>query len=325
MLQRLADGLRSFLSQPADSLLRDGVVRLRRLWRVIVEIANRADDDHVYMLSAGIAFNIITSLVPTILVILYVLGYVLDSQTVVTQLNEYASTLIVSGEYRADVIEAIRTQVDNIVSNRGLAGLIGIAGVVWSSSALAASIRVAVNRVLRCRQRQNVLVYKLYDIAGIVVLGLLVFISIVTGPLLGIARSITDRIADQLPFELIGLDWIIGEATIGLVNLLVFWAIFRFVPYQRQDRLVVVIGTLVSAALWEGARYVFGFYLVEFGTLGRVYGGFAYFAAAAIWIYVSALVFLVGAEIAYHVKQSGWNARRTFRRLADESQQIERT
>jgi len=287
------------------------------MWNVILAVAYRADDDHIYLLSAGIAFNIIIALVPTILVILYVLGYVLDSERVVSQLNEYASKLIVSGEYRASVIDGIKTQIDNIVQYRGLAGAIGIAGVVWSSSALASSIRVAVNKVLRCREWQHFLVYKLYDIAGIVLLGILVFLSIVTGPLLGIVRSITERIANRLPFELIGLDWLLGEVTIGLLDLLVFWAIFRFVPYQRQSRLVVWVGTLVSAVLWESARYIFGFYLVEFGTVGRVYGGFAYFAAAALWIYFSALVFLIGAEVAYHVKQSGWNARRTFQRLAE--------
>ncbi len=303
--------------QTPQSLLELLVEWLRWLWRTILQIAFRSDDDHIYMLSAGIAFNIITSLVPTVLVILYVLGYILDSQSVVAQLNEYASSLIVSGEYRADIIDAIRTQVDNIVSNRGIAGLLGIIGVLWSSSALASAIRVAVNKVLRCRERQNFLIYKLYDIVGIMILGLLVFLSIVTGPLLGIVRSFTENVANQLPFDLIGFDWLLGEITIGVLNLLIFWAIFRFVPYQRQDKIVIVVGTLVSAGLWEGARYLFGFYLVEFGTIGRVYGGFAYFAAAALWIYFSALVFLVGAEIAYHVKQSAWNARRTFERVAD--------
>lgn len=302
--------------QTPQGLLDVLVERLRWLWRTIVQIADRSDDDHVYVLSAGIAFNIIISLVPTVLLILYVLGYILDSRSVVAQLNEYASTLIVSGEYRADVIDAIRSQVDNIVANRGLAGWIGIAGLLWSASALASSIRIAVNKVLRCRERQSFLVYWLYDIVGIIILGLLVFLSIVTGPLLGIARSFTENLTNQLPFELIGFDWFLGEVTIGALNLTIFWTIFRFVPYQRQDRIVIVVGTLVSAGLWEGARHLFGFYLVEFGTIGRVYGGFAYFAAAALWIYFSALVFLIGAEIAYHVKQSAWNARRTFERVA---------
>lgn len=313
--QRLRLTYRWLRGQSAQMLIDTGRSWLLWLWRTIVQIVDRSDSDHIYMLSAGIAFNIITSLVPTILVILYVLGYVLDSATVVSQLNEYASSLIVSGEYRENVIGVIRTQVNNIVANRGLAGLLGIVGVLWSSSALASAIRVAVNKVLRCRERQNFLIYKLYDMAGIMLLGLLVFLSIVTGPLLGIVRTFTDNLADYLPFPSIGLDWFLGEVAIGLLNLLIFWAIFRFVPYQRQDKIVILVGTIVSGGLWEGARYLFGFYLVEFGTIGRVYGSFAYFAAAALWIYFSALVFLVGAEIAYHVKQSTWNARRTFRRI----------
>ncbi len=291
---------------------------LKWLWKTIVKIGLRTDSDHVFMNAAGIAFNIIASLVPTILLLLFALGYFLDSERVVQKLNEYASTYIISVGYKSEILTTLRAQIDVVVANRGIAGLIGILGLLWSASALASSIRVAMNAVLRCRETRNFLIYKLYDMLAIMLVGLLVFITIVTGPILELLKATSDQVAHFLNVEFSGFDVLIGEG-IGIVTtLLLFWVVFRWVPYQRQSRLIVLIGTVTSASLWLAARFAFRYYLNTFGGYGKVYGAYAYFAGAAIWIYFSALVFLIGAEVAYHVKQSGWNARRTFARLAKE-------
>jgi len=266
------------------------------------------------MLAAGIAFNIITSLVPTILVLFFILGYVLDSNTILNELNRYAEVYVVAQGPREEILQQLQTQISSLVENRGIAGAIGIVGILWSASALATSIRVAMNKVFRCREVRNYLIYKLYDIIGIMLIGLLVFVSIITGPLLHLVVAISDRIGMAL--QLAGLEGLVTELINLAITLLLFYVIFRYVPYQRQERHIIWIGTLTSTALWELARYVFSFYLTEFGTLGRIYGAYAFFAAAALWIYFTALVFMIGAEVAYHVKQSRWNAQRIFNRIS---------
>lgn len=287
---------------------------LKWLWNHIVTISFRADDDHVFMLAAGIAFNIITSLVPTILLLFFILGYVLDSNMILRELTRYAEVYIVAQGPREEILTQLQAQIASLVENRGIAGTIGIAGILWSASALAASIRVAVNKVLRCREVRNYFIYKLYDIVGIMLIGLLVFISVITGPLLHLVMAVSDRIGGAIQFG--GLDGIVSELINLVITLFLFYVIFRYVPYQKQERHIIWIGTLTSTALWELARYTFSFYLTEFGTLGRIYGAYAFFAAAALWIYFTALVFLIGAEIAYHIKQSRWNARRIFNRIS---------
>jgi membrane protein len=289
---------------------------IRRAWTHIVEIALRTDDDHVFMLAAGIAFNIITALVPTILLLLFVLGYVLDSADIVRQLNNLAKSYIVTAGFREDFLQSLQVQITTLVQNRGVAGAIGIGGLLWSASALASAIRVSMNKVLRCREVRNYLIYKLYDFVAIVVIGLLVFLSVVTGPLLQLLLAASDKVGEAL--HLVGIDTLVSTGINLAITLLLFLVIFRYVPYQRLERHIIWIGTLTSTALWELARYVFSFYVEEFGTFGRVYGAYAFFAAAALWIYFSALVFLIGAEVAYHVKQSRWNARRLFNKISRE-------
>ncbi len=287
------------------------------LWRHMWEIALRTDNDHVFMFAAGIAFNILTAMVPTVLLLLYVLGTVLDPHTIMQELNKVFTTYIVAEGYREDILLKLQAQITILVQNRGIAGLIGLIGLLWSASALASSIRVAINRVLRCRESRNYVIYKLYDFVAIMLIGILVFVSIITGPLLQLLLAAGDRIGEAL--HLAQFEGFISFGVNFVITLFLFYVIFRYMPYQRQERHIVLVGTLVSTGLWELARYVFSLYVTEFGTLGRVYGTYAFFAAAALWIYVSALVFLIGAEVAYHVKQSRWNAQRLFNRLAEQA------
>lgn len=286
----------------------------RWMWENVWQIALRSDADHIFLLAAGIAFNIAIALVPTILILLFVLGYVLEPDQVALQLNTYLDQFIISSGSQAQIIELVRSQISAIVENRGIAGVLGFLGLTWTSSALASSIRVSVNNILRCREEKFFLIYKLYDIMTIALIGLLVFLSVLVGPLLQILAGLNERLSEQVP--LLDTDWIVSESISFGVALLLFFVIFRFTPYQKQRYTVILSGTVVSAFLWMLARLVFSFYLAEFRTFSRVYGAYAFFAASAFWVYYAALVFLIGAEVAYQVKQSTWNARRTFHRVA---------
>lgn len=283
-------------------------------WEQAYAIGMRTDEDHVFMLAAGIAFNIITSLVPLLLLLLFALGYFLDSESVMREITRYVAQYIVTGESRLEVLDTLKSQVSVLVENRGLAGLIGVIGLLWTASALAAAMRLGLNRVLRCREERHFLIYKLYDFLAIMLVGLLIFISILLGPILQLVMATGDRIESVM--NITGIDGFLSEIISVATSLLLFYIIFRFMPYQRQQRHIILIGAITSTVLWEVARQVFAFYLTEFRTFGKIYGTYAFLAAAAIWIYYSALVFLIGAEVAYHVKQSRWNARRQFNKMA---------
>lgn len=287
---------------------------LRWMWDNIWQIALRSDGDHIFLLAAGIAFNMAIALVPTVLILLFVLGYVLEPDQVALQLNIWLDKFIISSGSQAQIIELVRSQITSIVENRGIAGILGFVGLTWTASALASSIRVSINNILRCREEKFFLIYKAYDIMTIALLGLLTFISIVIGPILQVIAGLNERITDEIPIA--HIDWFLSEGISFVIAFLLFFVIFRFTPYQKQKYTVVLTGTIVSALLWMLARIAFNFYLAEFRTFSRVYGAYAFLAASAFWIYYTALVFLIGAEVAYQVRQSTWNARRTFHKIA---------
>jgi uncharacterized BrkB/YihY/UPF0761 family membrane protein len=75
-----------------------------------------------------------------------------------------------------------------------------------------------------------------------------------------------------------------------------FFVIYRFIPRARVRSRTVRLAALVSAVLWEVAKIAFGFVTRSLGIFS-VYGPIAFGAAMLTWIYVTAAIILVGAEV----------------------------
>ena len=68
-------------------------------------------------------------------------------------------------------------------------------------------------------------------------------------------------------------------------------------PIVKIRKRSVLIGALWAALLWIGAKVLFGMYLTSFTTFSRIYGAYALGVVVAFWIYYTAVVFIIGAEI----------------------------
>jgi len=82
-----------------------------------------------------------------------------------------------------------------------------------------------------------------------------------------------------------------------LLTTLAFALMFRLVPNRYVPRRHALIGAFVAAVLFETMNRVFGFYISHFPTYKLVYGAFASVPIFLMWIYLSWLTILLGAEI----------------------------
>ncbi len=82
-----------------------------------------------------------------------------------------------------------------------------------------------------------------------------------------------------------------------LLTTLAFTLMFRLVPNRYVPRRHALIGAFVAAVLFETMNRVFGFYVSHFPTYKLVYGAFASVPIFLMWIYLSWLTILFGAEI----------------------------
>jgi membrane protein len=69
-------------------------------------------------------------------------------------------------------------------------------------------------------------------------------------------------------------------------------------PVVKIHKRSVAIGAMWASIFWVAAKILFGIYLSKFTTFSRIYGAYALGIVVAFWIYYSAAVFILGAEIA---------------------------
>ncbi len=85
-------------------------------------------------------------------------------------------------------------------------------------------------------------------------------------------------------------------AALFLVALVVS-AVYRFAPDARLALRLVVPGALLAVALWALASLAFAVGLLLFPDYGAVYGSFGAAISLLLYLYVSAVVLLFGAEL----------------------------
>jgi membrane protein len=280
---------------------------MQRAWRATVAFVTGfyeyAENHPIFLLSAGIAFNVLLCIVPLVLMFLYVLGRVIDPPQLLKIVQDYLEPFIPERAYRQRVLDALADQVNVLVVNRQFAGLIGIIASLWTGSALFSSVRSAVNGILGYRQTKFFALYKLDDLLMMFVLGLLVVASSVLSPALSwLVMLGNHHVSDAL------LDFLLRALPRGLAPVFsfsLFFVIYRFIPNNRLPGKALLTATLVATGLWEIAKLLFGVYLEQFPSIGILYGASAFLAVSAIWIYYSALTLIVGAIVARLAAERG--------------------
>src|SRR5262249_61024066 len=73
--------------------------------------------------------------------------------------------------------------------------------------------------------------------------------------------------------------------------------ISRFVPNRRIRWSSVLVGGLATAVLWESAKQAFRWYIQKVGVYSAVYGSLGVTIALMMWVYYSAIVFIIVAAL----------------------------
>jgi membrane protein len=135
---------------------------------------------------------------------------------------------------------------------------------------------------------------------GLAFVGLVVVLAVGSFAVSFGVQAASEALADsglrgvRLLFELV-------SPLVGLgVGFWFFYLVFRFAPRRRVPRPAARRAALVSAVLWEVAKVGFGFLTRGLGIF-QAYGALAFAAGLLTWIYVTAAIILIGAEVVAEV------------------------
>jgi membrane protein len=196
--------------------------------------------------------------------------------------------------------EAVRTMLEGAREpGRGMTQtIIGIVALLFGATAALVQLQTALDRTWDVEPDpdkgglRTFLMKRLFSLLMIVVIAFLLLLSLL---LTAVMSRIGPQMEQWIPIGIPAEVYLaINEIVAFLVVVLLFAAMFKVLPDADIAWKDVWTGAFVTAVLFAIGRFVLGFYL------GRMEMG-AYGAAAAmifllLWIYYSAIIFLVGAE-----------------------------
>ncbi len=270
--------------------------RLLRSWTYLVRMVERMQDNNLFLSGAAIAFNAILCFLPIVLLVFFFAGLYLpqdDAVRVITDALEQSGLVPFGWEGLAT---ALRDLLSGVQRGASLAGIVGILGVIWASSALFSAVRTALNRIYGARDSMNIFVSKVKDIALILVIGLVLVAMFTFSHAILLIRPIAESVFNK---ELSG--WLFsGVAPVALSFMAIFVGfvlVFVFFPDTRLPWRIVYLSSFSAAILWSIGKGVLGYYFVNLWSLGSVYGPYAILVALALYVYYSSITFLASAEI----------------------------
>ena len=157
---------------------------------------------------------------------------------------------------------------------------------------LMANIDQAFNRIWRVKRKR-----------GIMKMFMVYWSTLSLGPILiALSIAVTSYIislpllSDAASFEPVGKMLALAPV---FVSSLAFMLLYSVIPNRPVPIKHAFAGGLVAAILFEIAKRGFGFYLTQFPTYEAIYGALATVPIFLVWLYMSWLVTLLGAEFTY--------------------------
>lgn len=249
-------------------------------------------------LAAGLSFYFLICLIPLLMLVVSVVGFVLTSeaatQAVLNQLGQLVPV------YKRELHELL----GRIIDTRKLSGLLGSVILVLFSTQLFAALRMVMNDVFGIKRGRGFLRGMLSDVLMVLVMGALFLASIVITDVFFWARSFVFAPV-QVPRQWI--RWMFIAMALGF-NVALFFVSYRYFPTRRVHTGAALAGAALAATLWETAKQLFRWYIVSFGVYDQIYGPLGVLVALSMFAYYTGIVVILGAEYAAAL-EARWRAR----------------
>ena len=266
--------------------------RIKRSWLFLIRLQREMGYDDVMGMAAQIAFYAMLGLFPLMIFILSVISLFPVGQSLQPKLLESLAEQMPpeAAGYVTNIVMDLLPQ-----QNQGLLSF-GLLASLWGASMAIGALITTINRAYNIRPRRNIVQQKILSIFLTLALSglwLIAMTIILVGP------SFTQQI-----YEWIGIAsptntfWTSVRLPMAfLLNLTALSVLYYVAPEAKQRFRWILPGAVTSTTLWFGASQVFRMFLANFGQYNKTYGSLATVVILMVWLWISGLLFLLGAEI----------------------------
>jgi membrane protein len=296
-----------------------GETRLRRLVRTparfIYAIARDLGEGQLTLRAMSLVYTTLLSLVPLLAFSFSVLkGFGVHRQ-IEPLLYEFLQPL---GEQGARITDQIISFVENV--RGGVLGGVGLVLLLYTVISMIQKVEDTFNYIWQV-QKSRSLARRFSDYLSVILVGPVLMVTAM-GLLATLSASELMQSFGQFePFgRLVALVGRLGPFTLVV---LVFTFVYVLVPNTRIRIGAALVGAVLAGGAWSLGGSLFASVVVGSTRYAAIYSGFAIAILGLIWLYLSWLVLLLGAQVAFYV-QNPQQLRRGRNQLRLSIAQVER-
>ncbi len=266
-------------------------VRLLNLGRLLVSASRAMINSLSFELAGHIAYTGLLAIFPFLIFLAALAGFLGTSAGGLASVQSMLDLL------PQDVSKTLAPVIHEVIDTRdgGLLTL-GLLGALWVASNGIDALRIALNTAYDIEEARPWWLIKLGSIGAIIVGGvlfLLLSVLVILGPVIWKALLWL--------FPLGEADrWAFGAVRYLLASLVLFvglLALHRWLPGRSLAFRSLLPGVVATALLWLLSASLFSVYVAELGSYSATYGSLGGVIITLVFFYVSAVLFIFGAEL----------------------------
>ncbi|ARE40535.1 Ribonuclease BN [Rhodovulum sp. P5] len=261
-------------------------------WKdILLRVWKKTGDDHMGLISAGIAFYGLLALFPAITALVAIGGLVLDPEQITAQIDELSAMLPDSA---AQIVAGQAADVAGSASaGLGFAAIFGVLLALYSASKGVASLIEGLNLAYDETEARGIILQTVlkFSLTAVLIVGVVVGLSatVILPGLLGVIDlgPVTEWLIRSVRWAIL-----LGMTVLGI------GVLYRFGPSRRAaEWRWLTPGAVVACALWLAASVGFAYYTDNFASYNESFGALSGVIVLLTWMWMSAYVLLLGAVI----------------------------
>jgi membrane protein len=262
--------------------------------RILAESAINFLAHSDFILASSVSFYVLLAIVPFILFGISVFAMFLKNTDILQSIYEVLGRLFVDDK----TLGWFKTLLERVIADQGITTFWGIVTLLFTAVGMFRSLEFSMNKIFEAKLRPIWSSY-LYSIGLSLILNTLLLFGILASPIIGYAAVTSNPyvtgIIKEMPAVAIVIQNVFSWFIFGVICLV----IYLVMPNTKKRFRDAFWGAVSAALLWNLLKWGFTVYLEYFSSIKIIYGALGTVLGAILWIYMSTVIILFGAEIAF--------------------------
>ncbi len=271
---------------------------LKRAWK-------ESKADQVPLLAAGVAFYAFLAIFPALIAAIMLYGLLADPSQIASQVDQIGKALPTSAQ--SLLSDQMKSLTETSQQSLGIGLIIALLLALWSASGGTGNLVTAVNITYDEDDERGFVKRK--GLSLLLTIGAILFL-VAAVALVAVLPAVLSSLG--LPSWLQVVVQVVRWLGLVVAMMVALAVLYRVGPDRDAPKMRwVSVGAVTATVIWVIASIGFSLYVDNFSSYGKTYGSMAGVVVLLLWLWITNVVILLGAEMnAYAEQQSAHDTTR---------------